>query len=141
MATARLARFITEVAPPQFVSVMRRRTRTMLDTIHEEEKEGGNYIHLPSSLAGSISSLDTTKPNQLLKEVQRFITEVAPPQFVSVMRRRTRTMLDTIHEEEKEGGNYIRPPSSLAGSISSLDTTKPNQLLKEVQRSLSVFHE
>ncbi|KAL3615201.1 hypothetical protein CASFOL_040862 [Castilleja foliolosa] len=41
MANARLARFITEVAPPQFISVMRQRTSKMLDTIHEEERESG----------------------------------------------------------------------------------------------------
>ncbi|XP_019091346.1 PREDICTED: uncharacterized protein LOC109128796 [Camelina sativa] len=41
MASSRLARFITEVAPPQFVSVMRRRTAKVLDTIKEEEREVG----------------------------------------------------------------------------------------------------
>ncbi|KAG8482327.1 hypothetical protein CXB51_027359 [Gossypium anomalum] len=37
MASSRLPRFIMEVAPPQFVTVMRQRTRTMLDTINEED--------------------------------------------------------------------------------------------------------
>ena len=36
-ATSRLARFISEACPPQFVSVMRRRTPKALDTISEEE--------------------------------------------------------------------------------------------------------
>ncbi|KAK8664546.1 hypothetical protein V6N13_084330 [Hibiscus sabdariffa] len=40
MANSRIHRFITEVAPPQFVAVMRRRTRTMLDTISEEDRDG-----------------------------------------------------------------------------------------------------
>ncbi|CAK9321225.1 unnamed protein product [Citrullus colocynthis] len=39
MANSRIARFITEVAPPQIISVMRRRTSKVLDTISEEEKE------------------------------------------------------------------------------------------------------
>ncbi|KAL0300576.1 UNVERIFIED_CONTAM: hypothetical protein Scaly_2330900 [Sesamum calycinum] len=79
MANARIARFITEVAPPQFVSVMRHRTSKMLDTIHEEEKEAGTidsislspYTKLPSSSHNpSISSLNTTQTTQLLKKVQ-----------------------------------------------------------------------
>ncbi|CAH8345405.1 unnamed protein product [Eruca vesicaria subsp. sativa] len=44
MATSRLARFVSEVAPPQFVTVMRRHraAKQKLDTIKEEEyKEDG----------------------------------------------------------------------------------------------------
>ena len=40
MATSRIARFAMEVAPPQFITVMRHRTRKMLDTITEEERDG-----------------------------------------------------------------------------------------------------
>ncbi|OWM63852.1 hypothetical protein CDL15_Pgr006114 [Punica granatum] len=40
MANSRLARFVMEAAPPQFVSVMRHRTTKMLDTISEEETRG-----------------------------------------------------------------------------------------------------
>ncbi|KAH7545181.1 uncharacterized protein LOC107413845 [Ziziphus jujuba] len=39
MANTRIARFITEVAPPQFVSVMRHRTSKVMDTINEEERD------------------------------------------------------------------------------------------------------
>ncbi|XLU96867.1 hypothetical protein S245_011219, partial [Arachis hypogaea] len=39
MANSRLARLFMEVAPPQYVTVMRHRTRKMLDTITEEERE------------------------------------------------------------------------------------------------------
>ncbi|CAH1448637.1 unnamed protein product [Lactuca virosa] len=39
MASSRMARFVSEVAPPQFVSLMRRRTTKMLDTISEDERE------------------------------------------------------------------------------------------------------
>ncbi|KAI3416907.1 uncharacterized protein J3R85_014889 [Psidium guajava] len=41
MANSRIARFIMEAAPPQFVSVMRHRTSQMLDTISEEERDVG----------------------------------------------------------------------------------------------------
>ncbi|CAM8979643.1 unnamed protein product [Rhodiola kirilowii] len=37
MASSRIARFATEAAPAQFVSVMRQRANKMLDTIQEEE--------------------------------------------------------------------------------------------------------
>ncbi|EOA37229.1 hypothetical protein CARUB_v10010742mg [Capsella rubella] len=49
MASSRLARFITEVAPPQFVTVMRRRTAKVLDTIKEEEREVGTADSIFSS--------------------------------------------------------------------------------------------
>ncbi|KAI9198064.1 hypothetical protein LWI28_009416 [Acer negundo] len=51
MANSRIARFVMEVAPPQFVSVMRHRTAKMLDTISEEEKDvvGASSDSLASS--------------------------------------------------------------------------------------------
>ncbi|CAH8275906.1 unnamed protein product [Arabidopsis lyrata] len=41
MATSRLARFVSEVAPPQFVTVIRRHraAKQKLDTIKEEENK------------------------------------------------------------------------------------------------------
>lgn len=39
MASSRMARFVSEVAPPQFVSLMRRRRTKILDTISEDERE------------------------------------------------------------------------------------------------------
>ncbi|KAL8236047.1 hypothetical protein R6Q59_017128 [Mikania micrantha] len=39
MASSRMARFVSEVAPPQFVSLMRHRTAKMMDTISEDERE------------------------------------------------------------------------------------------------------
>ncbi|XVE51650.1 hypothetical protein DITRI_Ditri02bG0058800 [Diplodiscus trichospermus] len=42
MANSRLPKFIMEVAPPQFVTVIRHRTRKMLDTISEEDRDGSN---------------------------------------------------------------------------------------------------
>ncbi|KAL9159355.1 hypothetical protein ABFS82_08G128200 [Erythranthe guttata] len=64
MANARVARFITEVAPPQLITVMRQRTCKMMETIHEEEKECG-ITNLPSSL----NARNSTK--HLLKVVQK----------------------------------------------------------------------
>ncbi|ESQ33849.1 hypothetical protein EUTSA_v10009295mg [Eutrema salsugineum] len=56
MASSRLARFITEVAPPQFVTVMRRRTAKVLDTIKEEEREiGTDSIFSSSNFNSKIS--------------------------------------------------------------------------------------
>ncbi|KAJ0230351.1 hypothetical protein HA466_0308550 [Hirschfeldia incana] len=64
MATSRLARFITEVAPPQFVTVMRRRTAKVLDTIKEEEREvGTDHFIFSSSLTTSKTSPFTSSPN------------------------------------------------------------------------------
>ena len=53
MANSRLARFVTEVAPPQFVSVMRHRTPKVLDTINEDERENA---HTPNDSLTSSSS-------------------------------------------------------------------------------------
>ncbi|KAF8092820.1 hypothetical protein N665_0400s0020 [Sinapis alba] len=56
MATSRLARFITEVAPPQVVTVMRRRTAKVLDTIKEEERDvGTDHSMFSSSLSSKVS--------------------------------------------------------------------------------------
>ncbi|CAF2044710.1 uncharacterized protein LOC103840420 [Brassica rapa] len=65
MATSRLARFITEVAPPQFVTVMRRRTAKVLDTIKEEEREVGTTDHsiFSSSLTSKISPFTSPNPS------------------------------------------------------------------------------
>ncbi|AAG30954.1 hypothetical protein AtNW77_Chr1g0033481 [Arabidopsis thaliana] len=62
MATSRLARFITEVAPPQFVTVMRRRTAKVLDTIKEEEREVGTDSIFPSSFNSKKISSPFTSP-------------------------------------------------------------------------------
>ncbi|GMI91668.1 hypothetical protein HRI_002836100 [Hibiscus trionum] len=43
MANSRVPRFFMEVAPPQFITVMRHRTRKMMDTINEEDRDGSSY--------------------------------------------------------------------------------------------------
>ncbi|KAG6583880.1 hypothetical protein SDJN03_19812, partial [Cucurbita argyrosperma subsp. sororia] len=60
-ATSRLARFISEACPPQFVSVMRRRSPKVLDTINEEDHR--EALSSSSSLKidkFSVSSLPST---------------------------------------------------------------------------------
>nr|XP_009801101.1 PREDICTED: uncharacterized protein LOC104246894 [Nicotiana sylvestris] len=73
MANARIARFVTEVAPPQFVNVMRQRASKMLDTIKEEEREAGTSesLYLKSS---STSASNAKSSKYFLKEVQRSLS-------------------------------------------------------------------
>ncbi|KAI3913308.1 hypothetical protein MKW92_029430 [Papaver armeniacum] len=66
MATSRVGRFVMEVAPPQFVSVMRRRTPKMLDTIVEEDhRDAGNFTNennLSSFSSSKFSSSSSSFP-------------------------------------------------------------------------------
>ncbi|KAH0649719.1 hypothetical protein KY284_029631 [Solanum tuberosum] len=80
MANARIARFVTEVAPPQFVNVMRHRASKMLETIKEEEREASTSEALSlksSSLSSStFSALSSNAKNSkyFLEEVQRSLS-------------------------------------------------------------------
>ncbi|KAM4095156.1 hypothetical protein ACJW30_08G007900 [Castanea mollissima] len=56
MANSRIPKFVTEVAPPQYISVMRYKARKMLDTINEEESDANATSFLPSSPKNSSSS-------------------------------------------------------------------------------------
>ncbi|KAK3041151.1 hypothetical protein RJ639_028630 [Escallonia herrerae] len=78
----------------------------------------------------------------------RFITEVAPPQFVSTMRYRATKMLDTINEEERgcsanDSLAFALAPkstlSSLSSAAASSNATNRKHFLKEIQITLSVF--
>ncbi|CAN7081366.1 unnamed protein product [Brassica oleracea var. botrytis] len=78
MATSRLARFVSEVAPPQFVTVMRRHraAKQKLDTIKEEgykedcfncgvmmmssNKMSSSHHHAYSSSSTSVSTSGST---------------------------------------------------------------------------------
>ncbi|KAI9071243.1 hypothetical protein K1719_006279 [Acacia pycnantha] len=63
MANSRIARFIMEVAPPQYVTVMRHRTSKMLDTITEEDqREMLDHHHHHHSSASSSSSSSSLFP-------------------------------------------------------------------------------
>ncbi|KAL2473814.1 Uncharacterized protein Fot_49550 [Forsythia ovata] len=76
MANACIARYITEEAPSQFVSVMRHRASKMLDTIHEEEAITNDSLSLPcknllqSSSCAAASSSNTTKSKHAFKKQQ-----------------------------------------------------------------------
>ncbi|KAL4599544.1 hypothetical protein ACB092_11G134100 [Castanea dentata] len=54
MANSRLARFVTEVAPPQYISVIRHKARRMLDTINEEDRDVSAKNFLASSPKSSL---------------------------------------------------------------------------------------
>ncbi|KAK7851805.1 hypothetical protein CFP56_041009 [Quercus suber] len=56
MANSRLARFVTEVAPPQYISVIRQKARKMLDTINEEDRDVSAKNFLASSPKSSLWS-------------------------------------------------------------------------------------
>ncbi|PON72696.1 hypothetical protein PanWU01x14_064620 [Parasponia andersonii] len=76
MANSRIARFITEVAPPQFISVMRHRTSKVLDTINEEEKDvsptkAATISSSSSSASGSISTTTTACGSLNSKDLPR----------------------------------------------------------------------
>ncbi|KAK7319109.1 hypothetical protein RJT34_03822 [Clitoria ternatea] len=82
--------------------------------------------------------------------IARFFMEVAPPQYVTVMRQRTSKMLDTIAEDEREvstNDSVISPPksSSVAATSSAASATIANAnqryFLKEVHRSLSILNQ
>ncbi|TMW87882.1 hypothetical protein EJD97_019357 [Solanum chilense] len=74
MANARIARFVTEVAPPQFVNVMRHRASKMIDTINAEERKASKseLIFLNSSSpSSSSSSSNANNSKYFLKQVER----------------------------------------------------------------------
>ncbi|KAL3851505.1 hypothetical protein ACJIZ3_013387 [Penstemon smallii] len=77
MANGRIARFITEVAPAQYISVMRNRTSKMLDTIHEEEKESA------AAAAGTITNTSYTSTNDSLSQLPYTILPSSSSQSVS----------------------------------------------------------
>ncbi|KAK4589128.1 hypothetical protein RGQ29_019923 [Quercus rubra] len=80
--------------------------------------------------------------------IARFVSEVAPPQYISVIRQRTSKMLDTIKEEERDASandsHAVLPRSSSStstSSASSATTTNSDSkyFLREVHKSFSVF--
>ncbi|CAK8578352.1 unnamed protein product [Lathyrus sativus] len=82
MANSRIARFFMEVAPPQYVSVMRRRTSKMMETITEEDREislNDSVISVssPSASASASSSTNATvNTSFFLKEVHRKLSSL-----------------------------------------------------------------
>ncbi|CAK8578353.1 unnamed protein product [Lathyrus sativus] len=82
MANSRIARFFMEVAPPQYVSVMRRRTSKMMETITEEDREislNDSVISVSSpsaSACASSSTNATVNTSFFLKEVHRKLSSL-----------------------------------------------------------------
>ncbi|CAN1145741.1 hypothetical protein LINPERHAP2_LOCUS14857 [Linum perenne] len=60
MANSRIAKFITEAAPSQYVTVIRHRASKMLDTIKEEDRDN-TVIDSLSSKSPSFAAAATTK--------------------------------------------------------------------------------
>ncbi|KAG5569476.1 hypothetical protein H5410_059242 [Solanum commersonii] len=57
VSNARIARFVSEAAPPQFVNIMRNRASKMLETIKEDDKEANETSSIsPKSLSSSMKS-------------------------------------------------------------------------------------
>ncbi|AES99193.1 hypothetical protein MtrunA17_Chr5g0434291 [Medicago truncatula] len=80
MASSRIARFFMEVAPPQYVSVMRQRASNMMETITEEDREissHDNLISLPksSSVISASSSACASSTNARVN-TRYFLNEV-----------------------------------------------------------------
>ncbi|KAL4386316.1 hypothetical protein GQ457_09G004070 [Hibiscus cannabinus] len=80
-----------------------------------------NQVALSSLHQGKRDKKSLTDMANSRIHIHRFITEVAPPQFVAVMRRRTRTMLDTISEEDRDGSytDTLKPSAPAAAGAST----------------------
>ncbi|KAK7827696.1 hypothetical protein CFP56_030876 [Quercus suber] len=80
MANSRIARFVSEVAPPQYISVIRQRTSKMLDTIKEEERDASandSHAMLPrSSSSTSTSSASASSATTTNSDSKYFLREV-----------------------------------------------------------------
>ncbi|KAG1348186.1 hypothetical protein COCNU_06G020150 [Cocos nucifera] len=61
-------------------------------------------------------------------QASRFVMEVAPPQLVSMVRRKVSRILDTIKEEEREAME----------NFSSLKRTPSSCFMRELDKSFSV---
>ncbi|KAK5792360.1 hypothetical protein PVK06_033474 [Gossypium arboreum] len=106
MASSRLPRFIMEVAPPQFVTVMRQRTRTMLDTINEEDNLDGSKslssttipagATMVTAAAASSSSATTVTAHSKYfsqrSELLRTLSRVAATLTSSIVKRLFRSL-------------------------------------------------
>ncbi|CAN0911418.1 hypothetical protein LINGRAPRIM_LOCUS1194 [Linum grandiflorum] len=61
MANARIAKFVTEVAPPQYIKVMRNRATKMLDTIKEDDRSDHIVAAQTSTSTSTSSSTSSSK--------------------------------------------------------------------------------
>ncbi|KAK9697026.1 hypothetical protein RND81_08G010100 [Saponaria officinalis] len=58
MASSRVARIAIENAPPKFLKIMKRRTMSMLDTIHEDQEKECSSNSMPINLKNGVSLVD-----------------------------------------------------------------------------------
>ncbi|GLT59889.1 hypothetical protein SLA2020_326840 [Shorea laevis] len=77
MANSRLSRFVMEAAPPQFVSVMRYRTRKMMDTINEEERD----VSSSDSHSSSTSSISAVRASSSATAVVAVVSPMANSKY------------------------------------------------------------
>ncbi|CAK7350173.1 unnamed protein product [Dovyalis caffra] len=77
MANSRIAKFITEAAPPQYINVIRHRASKMLDTISEEDRDvvgSDSSLKSPTSstnVTASATSVAATNSSYFLKGIRR----------------------------------------------------------------------
>ncbi|CAK8578350.1 unnamed protein product [Lathyrus sativus] len=90
MANSRIAKFFMEVAPPQYVTVMRRRTSKVMETITEDDREISFYDSVisppksslaisassPAASACSTSTNISVNTRYFLKEVHRTLSSL-----------------------------------------------------------------
>ncbi|KAL5055254.1 hypothetical protein RYX36_035936 [Vicia faba] len=86
MANSRIARFFMEVAPPQYVNVMRHRTSKMMETISEDDREinssNDSVISSTTSASSLVASSCASSTNAIvnsryfLKEVHRSLSSL-----------------------------------------------------------------
>ncbi|KAI5670986.1 hypothetical protein M9H77_11350 [Catharanthus roseus] len=87
MANARIARFVTEAAPPQFVSIMRQRASKMLDTIKEDEREFSTNDIITSNAKLQLQASSSA----LTSSSKRGASASSGPNFMSLWQQPART--------------------------------------------------
>ncbi|ONK64156.1 uncharacterized protein A4U43_C07F22680 [Asparagus officinalis] len=88
--------YATEVAPQKLGGIVKNKGLKVLETIKEEEMDSAELLSL------SFGNFLLLTFGWRLKV--RFVTEVAPPQFVKVVKLKASKILDPIAEEETEEG-------------------------------------
>ncbi|KAK7368491.1 hypothetical protein VNO80_10517 [Phaseolus coccineus] len=137
MANSRIARFFMEVAPPQYVNVMRHRTSKMLDTITEDEKEissNDSVISPPKSSAASSAASASVTSAKSRDRVDMVLSATLtrdkciglhrPP---AVTRSLARPKMDDFHRiQPSDQGLPRRAPT--VGVYQGLDSSSPDLL-------------
>ena len=77
MANSMIARFVNEVAPPQYISVTRHKLPKILDTINEEDRNVINVTANINILASSSSSSSARRSSPPLPPLSSSTTALA----------------------------------------------------------------